>query len=89
MKTYCPYTNLAKKGYPAMLIETSLNDSQVLFHEPAKYAAKVRALKTDANPVVFRCKMVGGHGGSSGRYDVLKEVAYTTAFALDQMGIKE
>lgn len=89
MRKYCPYTNLARKDYPAMLIETSLNDSQVLFHEPAKYTAKVRSLRTDANPVVFRCKMVGGHGGSSGRYDVLKEVAYTTAFALDQMGIRE
>jgi oligopeptidase B len=89
MRKYCPYTNLAKKAYPAMLIETSLNDSQVLFHEPAKYTAKIRSLKTDTNPVVFRCKMVGGHGGSSGRYDVLKEQAYTMAFVLDQMGIKE
>ena len=49
----------------------------------------MQVLKTDANPLVFRCKMVGGHGGSSGRYDVLKEVAYTTAFALDRMGIRE
>jgi oligopeptidase B len=89
MRKYCPYTNLAKKPYPAMLIETSLNDSQVLFHEPAKYTAKIRALRTDGNPVVFRCRMVGGHGGSSGRYDALKEVAYTTAFILDQMGISE
>lgn len=89
IRKYCPYTNLAKKAYPAMLIETSLNDSQVLYHEPAKYTAKIRSLKTDSNPVVFKCRMVGGHGGSSGRYDGLKEVAYTTAFILDQMGIKE
>jgi oligopeptidase B len=89
MKKYCPYTNLAKKDYPAMLIETSLNDSQVLYHEPAKYTAKIRSLKTDGNPVVFRCKMVGGHSGSSGRYDVLKEVAFTQAFILDQIGVKE
>lgn len=89
MRTYCPYTNLGKKDYPAMLIETSLNDSQVLFHEPAKYTAKIRALRTDSNPVVFRCRMVGGHGGSSGRYDALKEVAHTTAFVLDQMGITQ
>jgi oligopeptidase B len=89
IKKYCPYTNLAKKDYPAMLIETSLNDSQVLFHEPAKYTAKIRSLKTDSNPVVFKCRMVGGHGGASGRYDGLKEVAYTQAFILDQMGIKE
>lgn len=89
MKKYCPYTNLAKKDYPAMLIETSLNDSQVLYHEPAKYTAKLRALKTDSNPLIFRCKMVGGHGGSSGRYDVLKEVAFTQSFILNQMGITE
>jgi oligopeptidase B len=89
MRRYCPYTNLAKKAYPAMLIETSLNDSQVLFHEPAKYTAKLRALRTDSNPMVFRCKMVGGHGGASGRYDVLKEQAFTMAFMLDQMGIRE
>lgn len=89
LKKYCPYTNLAKKDYPAMLVETSLNDSQVLFHEPAKYTAKIRSVRTDANPVVFKCKMVGGHGGASGRYDVLKEQAYTMAFILDQMGIKE
>lgn len=89
IKKYCPYTNLAKKAYPAMLIETSLNDSQVLYHEPAKYTAKIRSLKTDANPVVFKCRMVGGHGGASGRYDGLKEAAYTQAFILDQMGIKE
>lgn len=89
IKKYCPYTNLARKDYPAMLIETSLNDSQVLYHEPAKYTAKIRSLKTDTNPVVFKCRMVGGHGGASGRYDGLKEVAYTQAFILDQMGIKE
>jgi oligopeptidase B len=89
MKKYCPYSNLTKAAYPAMLIETSLNDSQVLFHEPAKYTAKLRTLRTDSNPMVFRCKMVGGHGGSSGRYDVLKEVAFTQSFMLHQMGIKE
>lgn len=89
IRKYCPYTNLAKKDYPAMLIETSLNDSQVLYHEPAKYTAKLRALKTDGNPLIFRCKMVGGHGGSSGRYDVLKEVAFTQSFILNQMGITE
>ncbi len=89
MKSYCPYTNLAAKAYPAILVTTSLNDSQVLFHEPTKYVAKLRALKTDGNPLLLRCNMDGGHGGASGRYDALKENAFVVAFVLDQMGIKE
>ncbi|QJX00718.1 S9 family peptidase [Frigoriglobus tundricola] len=89
MKSYCPYTNLAAKAYPAVLVTTSLNDSQVLFHEPTKYVAKLRTLKTDANPLLLKCNMDGGHGGASGRYDALKETAFVTAFVLDQMGIKE
>jgi oligopeptidase B len=89
MKSYCPYTNLAAKAYPAILVTTSLNDSQVLFHEPTKYVAKLRVLKTDKNPLLFKCNMAGGHGGASGRYDALKENAFVTAFVLDQMGIRE
>jgi oligopeptidase B len=89
MKSYCPYTNLSAKGYPAILVTTSLNDSQVLFHEPTKYVAKLRALKADRNPLLLKCNMDGGHGGASGRYDALKETAFVTAFVLDQMGIKE
>ena len=88
MKTYCPYTNLHKGTYPALLVTTSLNDSQVLFHEPAKYVAKQRALNP-GNTVIFKCNMAGGHGGSSGRYDALKEQAFVMAFVLDQMGIKK
>ncbi|MBX7105484.1 MAG: S9 family peptidase [Gemmataceae bacterium] len=87
MKSYCPYTNLKKGAYPAMLVTTSLNDSQVLYHEPTKYVAKLRTLKTDPNVLLFKCNMAGGHGGSSGRYDVLKEQAFRFAFALDQMGL--
>ena len=87
MKTYCPYSNLKKAAYPSILVVTSLNDSQVLFHEPTKYVAKLRTLKTDKNPLLLRCNMDAGHGGASGRYDRLKERAFEAAFLLDQMGI--
>jgi oligopeptidase B len=89
MKTYCPYTNLAAKKYPAMLVRTSLNDSQVMYWEPAKYVAKLRALKTDKNVLLLKVNMAGGHGGHSGRYDAWKELAFTYAFILDQMGIEK
>jgi oligopeptidase B len=89
IKTYCPYTNLAARAYPAMLVKTSLNDSQVLFHEPTKYVAKLRGLRTDDHPLVFRVNMGAGHGGSSGRYDRLREVAFDYAFMLWQMGVVE
>ncbi|MCI0455641.1 MAG: S9 family peptidase [Gemmataceae bacterium] len=89
MKAYCPYTNMAKKAYPSMLVTTSLNDSQVMYWEPAKYVAKLRTLKTDSNPLLFKCEMAAGHGGASGRYDLLREQAFVMAFILDRMGIKE
>jgi oligopeptidase B len=87
LKKYCPYTNLKAAAYPSMLVMTSLNDSQVLFHEPTKYVAKLRTLRTDKNPLLLRCNMAAGHGGASGRYDHLKEDALVMAFTLDQMGI--
>ena len=87
LKSYCPYTNIKKAAYPSMLVMTSLNDSQVLFHEPTKYVAKLRTLRTDKNPLLLRCNMDAGHGGASGRYDHLKEVALVLAFLLDRMGI--
>lgn len=87
LRKYCPYTNIKKADYPAMLVMTSLNDSQVLFHEPTKYVAKMRTLRTDKNPLLLRCNMDAGHGGASGRYDHLKEDAIVLAFLLDQMGI--
>jgi oligopeptidase B len=89
MLSYSPYDNLARADYPAIMVTTSLNDSQVLFHEPTKYVAKLRTLKTDKNPLVFKCNMDAGHGGASGRYDRLKERAAIYAFVLDQLGIKE
>lgn len=87
IKSYCPYTNMRKADYPAMLVMTSLNDSQVMYHEPAKYVAKMRATRTDRNPLLLRCNMDAGHGGASGRYDNLKEDAIVAAFVLDRMGI--
>jgi oligopeptidase B len=87
IRKYCPYSNLKAAAYPSMLVMTSLNDSQVLFHEPTKYVAKLRTLKTDKNPLLLRCNMDAGHGGASGRYDHLKEDAIVLAFMLDQMGI--
>ena len=87
MKSYCPYTNLTKKDYPAMLVKTSFNDSQVMYWEPAKYVAKLRTLKTDAHPLLLKTNMAAGHGGASGRYDFLREVAFDYAFMLDQFGL--
>jgi oligopeptidase B len=89
MKSYCPYTNLARKAYPAILVKTALNDSQVMYWEPAKYVAKLRTLKTDRNPLLLKTNLDAGHGGASGRYDYLREVAYDYAFVLWQMGIDE
>ncbi|MEO7920323.1 MAG: S9 family peptidase, partial [Thermoanaerobaculia bacterium] len=80
MATYSPYDNVTAKAYPPMLVKTSLDDSQVMYWEPAKYVAKLRARKTDQNPLVFKTNMSGGHGGSSGRYDRLKEIAFDYAF---------
>lgn len=87
IKQYCPYTNLAKKSYPAMLVKTSFNDSQVMYWEPAKYVAKMRSLKTDKNPLAFVTNMGAGHGGASGRYDRLREIALDYAFMLMQVGL--
>ena len=89
MKSYCPYTNLERKAYPAMLVKTGLNDSQVMYWEPAKYVAKLRTLKTDANPLVFKINMGAGHGGASGRYDYLREIALDYAFLFTQLGINQ
>lgn len=86
IKRYDPYTNLARKAYPAMLVKTSFNDSQVMYHEPAKYVARLRTLKTDSNPLLLVTNMGAGHGGASGRYDRLREIALDYAWMLEQMG---
>ncbi len=85
IKAYCPYTNIEAQAYPAMLIRTSLHDSQVMYWEPAKYVAKLRAHKTDGNPLLFKINMDAGHGGASGRYDYLKETALDYAFVLTEL----
>jgi protease II len=89
LKGYCPYTNLDRKEYPAMLVKAGLNDSQVMFWEPAKYVAKMRTVKTDGNTLLLKTNMGAGHGGASGRYDYLKEIAFDYAFLLREMGIAE
>ncbi len=89
MAKYSPYDNLKKGSYPATLVKVSLNDSQVPYWEGAKLVAKMRALKTDDNPLLLKTNMGAGHGGSSGRYDYLREVAFDYAFMLWQMGLAE
>ena len=88
MITYSPYDNVGPKAYPNMLVRTSFNDSQVGFWEPAKYVAKMRALRTDHNTLILKTNMdPAGHGGASGRYDHLHENAFDYAYFLTQMGI--
>ena len=89
MKTYSPYDNVAKQNYPAMLVKVSVNDSQVPYWEGAKLVAKLRAMKTDNNPLLLKVNFGAGHGGSSGRYDALRETSFDYAFMLWQMGISE
>jgi len=88
MLSYSPYDNLKEGQYPAMLVKTSLNDSQVMYWEPAKYVAKLRTLKRDDRPLLLHINMDAGHGGASGRYDYLKEIAFDYAFLLTQLGIE-
>ena len=88
MKSYSPYDNLEKHAYPAMLVTSSFNDSQVMYWEPAKYVARLRTLKTDNHPLLLKMKMdPAGHGGASGRYDRLKDSAFEYAWMLSQVGI--
>ena len=88
MITYSPYDNIEAKAYPNMLVKTSFNDSQVMYWEPAKYVAKMRAVRTDHNTLLLKTNMSpAGHGGASGRYDRLKETAFDYAYFLTQMGI--
>jgi oligopeptidase B len=89
MRQYSPYDNLEAKAYPTMLVKTSFNDSQVMYWEPAKYVAKLRTLKpeSDKNPLLLKTNMAAGHGGASGRYDYLRELALDYAFLLTQLGV--
>lgn len=87
MKSYSPYDNVTSRDYPNMLVTTGLHDSQVQYWEPAKWVAKLRDLKTDNNTLLFHIDMESGHGGASGRFESLKEVALQYAFLLDLEGI--
>jgi oligopeptidase B len=89
MLSYSPYDNLEAKDYPAMLVKTSLYDSQVMYWEPAKYVAKLRTLKTDKNPLLLHTNMTAGHGGASGRYDYLKEIAFDYAFLIRELKVTD
>jgi oligopeptidase B len=91
MLSYSPYDNLEKLAgapVPAMLVKTSLNDSQVMYWEPAKYVARLRTIKANETPLLLHINMEAGHGGASGRYDYLKEIAFDYAFLLTQLGVK-
>lgn len=89
MKSYSPYDNVKEQDYPNMLVTTGYHDSQVQYWEPAKWVAKLRDLKSDANIILFHTNMEAGHGGASGRFEALKEVAEEYAFLLDLEGIAE
>ena len=89
MLSYSPYENLRPGAYPAMLVKTSLNDSQVMYWEPAKYVARLRTLKQNNTPLLLHINMETGHGGASGRYDYLKEVAFDYAFLLKQLQVED
>lgn len=87
--SYSPYDNVTNQNYPNMLITGGINDSQVLFHEPAKWTAKLREHKTDDNILIMRMNMESGHGGATGRYSRIKDVAFEFAFILNRVGINE
>ena len=88
MLSYSPYENLRPGAYPAMLVKTSLNDSQVMYWEPAKYIAKLRTLKSNPDtPLLLHTNMEAGHGGASGRYDAIRELAFDQAFLLRELGV--
>jgi len=89
MKSYSPYDNIEAKDYPSILVTTGYWDSQVQYWEPAKYIAKMRTLNTGKQPVLFWCNMEAGHGGKSGRFEALKEIAMEYAFMMDLVGIKD
>ena len=89
MKSYSPYDNVEKKAYPNMLITTGLHDSQVQYFEPAKWVARLRTHKTDQNVILLKTNMEAGHGGASGRFDYLKEIALQFAFMFALEGISE
>ena len=89
MLSYSPYDNIQKMNYPHLLVTTGLHDSQVQYWEPAKWVAKLRELKTDDNLLILKTNMKAGHGGSSGRFEYLKEIALDYAFLFKLAGITQ
>jgi oligopeptidase B len=87
LRSYCPYTNLGRHSYPRMLVKTSLHDSQVMYWEPAKYVARLRERNDGATGLILKVNLAAGHGGSSGRYDHLKEIAFDVAFMFKVWGM--
>jgi oligopeptidase B len=83
MKSYAPYENVRAQAYPAMFVTAGLNDPRVSYWEPAKWVAKLRALKTNDRPLLLKTNLGSGHFGASGRYEYLKETAIEYAFLLD------
>jgi oligopeptidase B len=87
MKSYAPYENVEAKRYPPILAETSLNDTRVLYVEPAKWVARLRATATNGGDVLLKTEMVAGHGGVSGRYNAWRDRAFSYAWVLDRVGL--
>jgi oligopeptidase B len=87
IRSYSPYDNIEAKDYPHMLVTAGLNDPRVAYWEPAKWTARLRARKTDASRLLLRTNMGAGHGGASGRFDFLREIAFKDAFMLDVLGV--
>ncbi|MGI8704436.1 MAG: prolyl oligopeptidase family serine peptidase [Sphingomicrobium sp.] len=88
MLSYSPYDQIERKAYPAMFVGTGLHDSQVQYFEPTKYVARLRAMKTDDNPLVYRVQMEAGHGGKSGRFQQYRSRAEYYAFMLEELGVE-
>ena len=88
MLSYSPYDNISAQSYPHLLVTGGLNDSQVLFHEPTKYVAKLRRLKMDDHLLLLKMNMDSGHGGATGRYDGIRDTAFEYAFLLLTLGMK-
>ena len=86
IRSYSPYDNIEAKDYPHILVTAGLNDPRVAYWEPAKWTARLRATKTNGNRLLLRTNMGAGHGGASGRYDFLREIAFKYAFVLDLLG---
>jgi oligopeptidase B len=88
IRGYSPYDNVRAQAYPHILVTAGLNDPRVAYWEPAKFTARLRAVKTDENRLVLKTNMGAGHGGASGRWDFLREVAFKYAFLLDVLGVE-